>query len=51
MNDATREVGGVLGVAIVGSVVSSGYSATVSHATARLSAETTTQASESARPA
>jgi predicted MFS family arabinose efflux permease len=47
MNDATREVGGVLGVAIVGSVVASAYSAALADATAGLSAETAAQAGES----
>ncbi len=38
VNDTTREVGGTLGVAIVGSVMSSAYGSHVAHALARLGA-------------
>jgi len=38
VNDTTREIGGTLGVAIVGSVMSSAYGGDVAHALARLGA-------------
>ncbi len=47
MNDATRELGGVLGVAIVGSVVASSYSSALGDATSALPAHTAAAASES----
>ncbi len=46
MNDATRELGGVLGVAIVGSVVASAYTAAIAGAP-RIPADMGTAAGES----
>lgn len=47
LNDTTREVGAVLGVAIVGSVVASGYTASIGPATTSLPAGAAGAASES----
>lgn len=46
LNDTTREVGGAIGVALLGSIVSSGYSNSIGPALAGLPAELTEPASE-----
>ncbi len=47
MNDTTRQVGGALGVAIIGSVMSSAYRSDITAATAGLPAEAASAASDS----
>ena len=47
MNDATRELGGVLGVAVVGSIVASAYTSALGDATTGLSPQAAATAGES----
>ena len=47
MNDTTRQVGGALGVAIIGSIMSSAYRSDITSATAGLPAEAATAATDS----
>lgn len=47
MNDTTRQVGGALGVAVIGSVLSSAYSSAVEPVLARLPGEATAAAGDS----
>jgi EmrB/QacA subfamily drug resistance transporter len=46
LNDTVREVGGALGIALIGSVLSAGYSSSVSGATGGLPAEAATAVEE-----
>jgi hypothetical protein len=47
MNDTTRQVGGALGVAVIGSVLSSGYASSIATAVKGLPAAAAAQASDS----
>jgi hypothetical protein len=47
MNDTTRQVGGALGVAIIGSIMASAYRSDITSATAELPAEAASAATDS----